>query len=189
MTDEVHGVVHDGVTALRAAIPENATLLLDTSALVAYFGREDASRSAALVVDTFVRSARNRAVVSTVTAMELLVRPRRAGRADLESRVVDFLVTFPNVQLVPVDLTVARVAAALRAQLGLKPPDALVAATGLDRAAAVAISDDTGWPGTIVHGGATMRVPPVFIEPGESFILPVGTGGPLVSDSSKDGKD
>lgn len=158
MTDEVHRFAHDDVAALRAAVPENATLLLDTSALVAYFGSEDTSRSAALVVDTFVRSARNRAVVSTVTAMELLVRPRRAGRLDLESRIVDFLVTFPNVELVSIDLTVARVAAALRAHLGLKPPDALVAATGLHRAAVVAISDDTGWPDTISHGDATMRV-------------------------------
>lgn len=148
----------DHVAALERAIPEGVALLLGTSALAAYFGREATSRQAATVVDSFVRSARNRAFVSAVTAMELLVRPRRAARADLEAMIVDFLRTFPNLELVPVDLAVARVAAAVRARDGLRPPDALVVATGLDRAAAVAISDDAGWPDVVTHGGATMRV-------------------------------
>jgi hypothetical protein len=40
----------------------------------------------------------------------------------------------------------------------MKVPDALIAASGFDRSASIAISDDAGWPDVLVHGTATIRV-------------------------------
>lgn len=144
--------------ALERAIPRGGTVLLDTSSLAAYFGSESTSPIAAFLIDDYVRSGRNRAVVSAVSAAELLVRPLRAGRGDLGRSILEFLRTFANLDIVPVDLTVASMAAALRARDGMKVPDALIAASGLDRSAAVALSDDAGWPEVLVHGATTMRV-------------------------------
>lgn len=144
--------------ALERAIPRGDTVLLDTSSLAAYFGSEPTSPVAALFIDEFVRAGRNRAVVSAVSAAELLIRPLRAGRDDVGRSILDFLRTFANLDVVPVDLTVASLAGALRARDGLKVPDALIAASGIDRFAAVALSDDAGWPEVLVHGAATMRV-------------------------------
>lgn len=143
--------------SLEQAIAPGDLVLLDTSSLAAYFGSETTSPSAIALVDSFIRSGRNRAVVSAVTAAELLVRPLRAGEAGVSSAIGMFLRTFPNLDVVPVDLTVAAIAAELRAGIGMKLPDALIAACGLDRSAVVAVSDDRGWPDTLTRNEATMR--------------------------------
>lgn len=139
-------------------MPENATLLLDTSCLAAYLGHEPTSAVAALVVDGFIRSGRNRAVVSVVTAAELLVRPLRVGARDVERAILELLRTFPNLEIVNVDLTIARLAAEIRALTGLRAPDALILASGFDRGAQLALSDDAGWPERLTHEAAMMNV-------------------------------
>ena len=139
-------------------MPRGEKVLLDTSTLAAYFGREPTSPVAAALIDDFVRSERNRAVVSAVSATELLVRPLRAGSDDVARSILEFLRTFANVDVVPIDLTVASMAATLRAREGMKVADALIAASGLDRAASVAFSDDAGWPAVLARGPATMKV-------------------------------
>ncbi len=116
------------------------------------------SALAATVLDAFVRTGRNRAVVSAVSATELLVRPFRNGADDLVRTILEFLATFPNLEVAPVDLSVARRAALVRARTGLRAPDAIVIASGLDRSATVAVSDDAGWPAEVGDGAAAMRV-------------------------------
>ncbi len=55
-------------------------------------------------------------------------------------------------------LSVARRAALVRARTGLRAPDAIIIASGLDRSATVAVSDDAGWPAEVGDGAAAMRV-------------------------------
>lgn len=125
---------------------------------MSYFGSEPTSVVASALIDGFVRSGRNPAVVSAVTATELLVRPLGTGSDDVARSILEFLRTFANVEVVPIDLTVASLAAALRARDGLTVPDALIAASGLDRSARFAVSDDAGWPSVLASGPATMTV-------------------------------
>lgn len=139
-------------------MPGGARVLLDTSTLAAYFGNEPTSAVAVALIDDLVRSGRNRAVISAVSATELLVRPLRLARDDLGRSILHFLRTFANIELVPVDLTVASMAAMLRARESMKVADALIAASGLDRSAAFAVSDDSGWPAVLANGAATMEV-------------------------------
>lgn len=146
------------LTELERAIPQGATVLLDTSTLAAYFGNELTTPVAVTLIDTLVHSGRNRALVSAVSATELLVRPLRAGRNDVGSAIVRFLRMFPNLDVVSVDLTVAITASQLRAREGMKMADALIAASGLDRSAEVAVSDDNGWPEMLTYDETTMRV-------------------------------
>ncbi|MDQ2951076.1 MAG: hypothetical protein M3R54_02300 [Chloroflexota bacterium] len=65
---------------------------------------------------------------------------------------------FPNLDVVSVDLTVAIAAAELRAREGMKMADSLIAASGLDRSATIAVSDDNGWPEVLTHNESTMHV-------------------------------
>ena len=126
--------------------------------MAAYFGAEPTSAVAAALIDEFVLSGRNRAVISAVSATELLVRPRRTARDDLARSILTFFRTFANVEVVPVDLAVANIAATLRARESMKVADALIAASGLDRSVSFAVSDDAGWPAVLTNGTATMRV-------------------------------
>src|SRR5215471_10337726 len=75
-----YGVGATVTSTLESSIAAGATLLLDTSAVLAYLsGSEAASRAAASVVDGFVGGGRNPGVVSAITVTEALVRPMRAG--------------------------------------------------------------------------------------------------------------
>ena len=88
---------------LEAAIPAGETVLLDTSAILAYLsGSERVSAIAAVLIDQLVASGRNPAVVSAITVCEALVRPNRADSPGAIRIVEDFLTHFPNLRVEPV---------------------------------------------------------------------------------------
>ena len=67
------------LAGLEAALPAGDRILLDTTALAAYLeAAEPAHPVARHVIDSFVAGGRNPAIVSTVTVMEILIRPLRA---------------------------------------------------------------------------------------------------------------
>jgi predicted nucleic acid-binding protein len=95
-------------------------------------------------VDNFVKHGRNVAVVSPVTAMEILVKPLRdAPKGAIH--VHDFLSHWPNLSLLPIDLHVAQEAASLRATHNFKLPDALIIATGIVSRVAHLVTNDSEW--------------------------------------------
>jgi predicted nucleic acid-binding protein len=159
-------------TALEQQIAAGSVIALDSSAVLAYLdGGEQISGAATHVIDGFVRSGRNPGLVSAVTVTEALVRPFRLakpapvgeagtggdeygktengtpepGVPETISTVEDFLRNFPNLTIVPVDYAVAREAARIRAQTGLRTADALVMATAGVSGAGVLVGNDERW--------------------------------------------
>lgn len=146
-------------TALEAALPAGASLLLDTSALIAYLSTPESTTPAIrMIVDEFVGRGRNVALVSAVSATELLIRPIRAAARTAERHVVEFLREFSNLELVPVDLAVAREAARLRAVHGLLTADALVVASGTVRDAGVFVTADAAWSRLLADHRPPLRI-------------------------------
>lgn len=120
--------------------------MLDTSTLLHYLGPvSPLSDVAAILIDDFIHSGRNRGIVSAVSAMDLLVGPIRAGSTEYVQRNLEFLRYFPNLTIQTVDLSVAVEAAALRAQRGLAAPDALIVASGVVAGASHLITNDLEW--------------------------------------------
>jgi predicted nucleic acid-binding protein len=141
-------------SALEAAIPTGTTLLLDTSVILAYLsGAEATSPAAIAVLDGMVAPGRNRAVISTVTVTESLVRPYRAGSEQAAGLVEAFLGHFPNLRVEPVTFEVGRLAARIRAATAAPTPDALILATGVESGAGLAIGNDARWAGLIERAG------------------------------------
>lgn len=133
-------------TSLERTVPEAASLLIDSSTLIAYFDKTERTAAvAAAVIDGFVRSGRNTAVVSVVSITELLVRPFRESDFALADRIVEFLTLFPNLKLHPIDVAVAREAGLLRARLGFGSPDALILASGLVAGCRHILANDRAW--------------------------------------------
>lgn len=133
------------LASLERALPAGDRILLDTTALAAYFDAREATHPVARhVIDEFVARGRNSALVSTVTAMEILVRPLRATPPGHRT-VLAFLRHHPNLEAVPLDLEMAQDAAFLRATYRFTPPDALVIGTGLACQVGHLVTNDFDW--------------------------------------------
>jgi predicted nucleic acid-binding protein len=85
------------------------------------------------------------AVSSTVTLTEVLVQPIRNKDENLESALVGLLTKFPNLDLIPVSVPIAALAARYRAEYGLRTPDAIQAATCIYSQVPALITNDASF--------------------------------------------
>lgn len=130
---------------LEAAVPAGALLALDTSATLSYLvGTEPTSPVTTWLFDGCISTGRNAALLSTITAAELLVRPFRAGPHALAT-AEGFLRFFGEIRVAEVSYAIAREAARIRAVTGISMPDALILATATVHAADVIVTDDRRW--------------------------------------------
>ncbi|MBN2090133.1 PIN domain-containing protein [candidate division KSB1 bacterium] len=72
-------------------------------------------------------------ISSELVILETLVKPLKESDKILESCFREFLLASQEVLLIPIDLSILEQAASLRATTGLKPPDAIHAATALTK--------------------------------------------------------
>lgn len=144
------------VATLERVLPEGDRILLDTTALAAYLdASEPAHPVARHVLEEFVASGRNGAVISMVTVMEILVLPLRATPPG-HYTVLSFLGHHPNLEAAPLDLQMAQDAAFLRAAYRFAPPDALVIGTGLACQVGHLVTNDFDWERKL--GGVAGRI-------------------------------
>lgn len=83
-----------------------------------------------------------RAVTSTVTMLELLVRPYRMADLDQVDLFYSLLSTYPNLEWAVTDLNIADRAAELRARKKLRTPDAIQIATAIASGATGYVTND-----------------------------------------------
>lgn len=62
---------------------------------------------------------------STITLMEIAVRPYQVNKEDIARKYEALLASFPNLHIVDINRDIARRAAQLRAEFRFRPPDAL----------------------------------------------------------------
>ena len=89
-----------------------------------------------------IEKGRWQGITSTITLMELTVRPWQLGLEAVAREYEALLVNFPNLSIVDVDRTVARAAAQLRAKYNIPPPDALQVAASLSFGAKAFLTND-----------------------------------------------
>jgi len=82
--------------------------------------------------------------VSVVTETELLVRPEREGNSEAKERIQDLL-SEDGIFVVEMDRQIARRAAALRAEHGLRLADAIIVATGIETGCDALVGNDAVW--------------------------------------------
>ncbi len=108
-----------------------------------------------LTEDVFrgIEAGNPEAMTSTITLMELTVRPWQPGRADIARECEALLVNFPHLTIASIDREVARRAAQLRAAHGLRPADALQVATTLAHLGDALLTNDRrpAWFGPVLE--------------------------------------
>ena len=112
-------------------LAENERIGLDTSVFIYYINRQQPYFPLCRDVLRGIESGRLRSVISTVNEMEMLVEPLAKGRLQVVNHIEDLLRRLTNLQVLPVDGTIARRAAELRAHTRLPGIDALIAATAI----------------------------------------------------------
>ena len=115
---------------------------LDTSVFIYFL--EDNERYAPLAQITIngIEKGKWQGVTTTITLMEITVRPWQLGRESAAREYEAILVHFPNLSVVDVDRNVARAAAQLRAKYNVTPPDALQVAASLSFGAKAFLTND-----------------------------------------------
>lgn len=128
--------------SMTSALGRHQVLGLDTMLFIYYF--EDAPPYARILQPLFEALERgtHRGVASTLTVLELLVKPLRERRTREAAEYRAALEGFPNLQLVPLDAAVAAEAAGLRARHALRTPDAVQVASALTGGATIFITND-----------------------------------------------
>ena len=123
-----------------------ARAFIDTSACIAYHSTAELAHRGARHLLGRIASSDDplTGYISTVSAVELLIRPVRAGGADL-TYMHAFLRGFPNLHVLPVDLDVALQAANVRALSRLPLPDALLVSSALLAGCEAIVTNDQSW--------------------------------------------
>lgn len=146
-------------SSLHRAIAAGSTLVLDSSAVLAYLdGGELVSGAATEVIDGLIRSGRNPGLISSVTVTETLVRPFRSHAMTAVGTVEAFLTQFPSLVIVPIDYAVAREAARVRALTELSTADSLVVATALIKGVDVLVGNDERWRSALAQLNAPVAL-------------------------------
>ncbi len=143
---------------LATALPAGASLLIDTSVVLAYLtGTELTSPDATELFDSFIANGRNPAALSTVTVQEILVRPFRRGSAAVAT-AEGFLRHFAEIRIVDVSYEIAREAARIRSVTELRTPDALIIATAVVTEVEVVVTNDLSWQAPMQAAGSGLKM-------------------------------
>ena len=119
--------------------------VLDTSACIYLLDRPPSDllhRTTRRLVEA-QRDLGNQLIVSPITLSELLVKPLALSDIESEARILAFATSLCSVA--DVTLEIARRAALVRAQHGLRLPDAYIVALALELNAATVIGNDATW--------------------------------------------
>jgi predicted nucleic acid-binding protein len=137
-----------------SVLPEGATVLVDTAPWI--YLLQDHPGFAPRFEGLFEAAEEGRVelALSTITLAEVLTGPYKAGAVALAKRYEKALGRY---QIMPFSVAVSIQAAQLRAQYGLKLPDAAQLATALDMGAAALVTHDRDFSAVqglpILYGG------------------------------------
>lgn len=131
---------------IDAAMGNAERILLDTSSLIAFHSPLEQVHFLAKHIMGRVESDTDplQAYYSAVSASELLVWPIRTNVTAF-THMNAFLMRFPHLTFVPVDMVVAAQAANVRALTRIDLPDAFLIATGLVCGCEAIVSNDERW--------------------------------------------
>jgi predicted nucleic acid-binding protein len=115
---------------------------LDTPIFIYFLENNEQYGELARITINGIEKGKWEGVTSTITLMEITVRPWQLGRESAAREYEAVLVHFPNLSIVDVDRKVARAAAQLRAKYNVPPPDALQVAASLSSGAKAFLTND-----------------------------------------------
>lgn len=134
-----------GVKELRRALSGHKLLLLDTMVFSYHLSNRPRYAPPAAAVLEMIETGKVMGVTTTVTLAELLTVPAQSGNRRAMQEYELYLTHFPNLQIVSLNVALARETAIVRAETGLRVPDAVqIAAARLSNADGI-VTNDRRW--------------------------------------------
>ena len=126
----------------RLILPESGFVYLDANAIIYSVEKIEPYRT--LLQPLWIAAQSEQFVImsSELTLLETLVKPLKEADTVSETTFRQLLMNSKEVRLAPITVSVLEKAAHLRATTGLKPPDAIHAATALTVGNVVFITND-----------------------------------------------
>ncbi len=115
---------------------------IDTAAFIYHLEENEKYLPFTNVLFEMIETGKIRGVTSTITLMEVLVKPKRDRNEEAVEEYKFILQTFPNLKIKSIDAKVAEKAAEIRAEYGIRPPDALQVGASLVNNAEAFITND-----------------------------------------------
>lgn len=128
--------------AFQQRIGDHALIGIDTSVFIYHLEAHPRYSPLTKLLLEQIQTGRSDSVTSTITLLELTVRPWRLDKPAVAREYEALLVHFPHLSIVDVTRTVARRAAQLRAQYNVYTADALQIATALTLHATAFVTND-----------------------------------------------
>ncbi len=118
------------------------TVFLDTAPLIYFIEGHSVYQPALSRLFDFNDKGGFSFVTSSVTLLEVLVKPLREGKKGIAEQYRDILTTAPGIELFDVTSAIAEQAAQLRAKYNLRTPDAIQVATCMELGADYFLTND-----------------------------------------------
>jgi predicted nucleic acid-binding protein len=134
-----------GVAEFTQALTAHRVVSIDTMVFIHLLDAHPRYVEFATALFTAIEQGQLRGVTSTLTLAEILTAPAQKANVQALRDYELYLTNFPNLEIVPLQLDVARAIATVRASTQLKLPDALQIATALVAGADVIVSNDKQW--------------------------------------------
>lgn len=115
---------------------------VDTAIFIYHFEENPAYLPLTRELLSSIESGERKGVTSTITLMEIIVKPLALGQIDVARKYEALLANFPNLEIIDLDRDVIRLAARLRTEYRIRPPDALQVAACLQHGAQAFITND-----------------------------------------------
>ena len=128
---------------LADIIKSHRRIMLDTAPIIHFIEEHQIFSNLTNVIFSLIKSNLNiQAFSSVITLTEVLTQPMRKSRSDIVDKYKQFLLHSMNFIIYPIDTIVAEKAAQLRSQYGIKTPDALQIAVGIENSGTLFITND-----------------------------------------------
>lgn len=124
------------MTRIKNALVGVTRLAIDTAPIIYFIESHPDYDSLVTEVFRFVSEGVVTGVTSVISLAEVLTRPLREGQTQLYLQYRTFLLNADHLEMVSIDPDIAERASLLRAQYGLRTPDALQIAAAIHTPAA-----------------------------------------------------
>jgi predicted nucleic acid-binding protein len=140
-----------GVSELERALTAWRLAVLDTMVFSYHLSAHPRYVALTSAVLESVEAGRIEGLITTVTLAEILTAPAKARNEVAMEEYRLYLTQFPHLRLVSLDATLAAETARVRAETGLRTPDAVQVAAGRLAGADAIITNDRRWAGRVLQ--------------------------------------